>query len=1132
MAIKVTGVTVIDDNRDADVQNLTATSVQLTGGTGDQGTLTWNADEETLDLVQDGATLQIGQEIHVHVRNNTGSTIPDGTVVMASGTLGASGRITVAPFVADGNTDVKYMLGITTEAIAAGADGKVTTFGKIRGLDTSGYSEGTVLYVSTTTAGALTATEPTSPAMSVPVAFVINSHSNNGTVFVRVHPEDENEVTRAVNDAVANLVAQSPNTLDTLNELAAALGDDPNFATTVTNALANKVDKIDITGATVGSASQVPVITYNSQGQITSATTTSVAGVSDFSYNSATNTLNISTADGGSYDADISAIGGSLAGTLADTKIQYGANYSGTPQQGSFFFDSLNQKMKVYTGTEFVDAVPASTGGGGGGETTDAVATFEKYTYNISSTTNALSGSDANGNTLSYVVDGSQNVEVYVNGVKQVEGASNDYVATTGTSVTLTYNLVAGDVVDIQVYELLTQDAFYLKSEVYTKAETNSQITTGLSSLVDTAPATLDTLNELAAALGDDPNFATTVTNSIGTKVSKSGDTMTGGLGINLYGTALNITQGLDYSVLHETGDGGTTLVLKDSKVGIGTISPSERLSVIAEDDTSAIDNGFSIYRSVGDDKVTINAQGGAAKFVADGGSNYIPYRFYGYDGTTLREDLTIAADGNVGIGTPSPVYTLVVSEDGNDNIEIGAGVIQRYNRGTQNYGAMNYYSASHNFYTTGGGQQSLFISSSGSIGIGTPSPGAKLDVDGSTKLGSRTSAGNDINTELSGMGVDSLGTRYGSYGQLKFYANSAYTGSARRWLITNAYQANKLAFITTSYTSDPEIQSGGGTNGTVALTMDGSANLNVQQSIGIRRDVPRAPVDIGSITSSMIIPVGTNGQQPSSPIAGMMRFNTDTGMGELHDGSNWNTFGGYISPYYYATATAAAADGLYSYWSCKDTSTTSSEAGTSSSASASLNGVSANSAYAGNGWDRGTAYQNQIRLDNMISGTAPTLTVAWWFVMTDSSIHSTSDGAGMFWPNTGNGGQVMIGYDGSTRVLRAGGAGWVSDGAVVINPLSTGAYHHVVCVINGSSCSYYINGQAAHTETASFDFGSSWMFSNYSNLTGGNTNNHYHRGKIDEITVWSRALSGTEVSKLYNAYADGYSLIETLGVA
>lgn len=53
---------------------------------------------------------------------------------------------------------------------------------------------------------------------------------------------------------------------------------------------------------------------------------------------------------------------------------------------------------------------------------------------------------------------------------------------------------------------------------------------TAVSNLVDSAPTTLDTLNELAAALGDDPNFATTTATNIGTKVSKSGDTMTGAL--------------------------------------------------------------------------------------------------------------------------------------------------------------------------------------------------------------------------------------------------------------------------------------------------------------------------------------------------------------------------------------------------------------------------------------------------------------------------------------------------------------------------------------------------------------------------------------------------------------------------
>ena len=47
---------------------------------------------------------------------------------------------------------------------------------------------------------------------------------------------------------------------------------------------------------------------------------------------------------------------------------------------------------------------------------------------------------------------------------------------------------------------------------------------TAIANLVDSSPAALNTLNELASALGDDPNFATTVTNSIATKVGKDSD--------------------------------------------------------------------------------------------------------------------------------------------------------------------------------------------------------------------------------------------------------------------------------------------------------------------------------------------------------------------------------------------------------------------------------------------------------------------------------------------------------------------------------------------------------------------------------------------------------------------------------
>ena len=162
-------------------------TLQLTGGVGAQGTFSWNADEETVDLIQNGATLQLGQEIQIHCKNQTGALIPDGTPVYAAGTLGASGRIKIAPMIANGSIDAKYFLGVTTEDIADGDDGKVTTFGKIRGLNTAAYTEGQTLWVSSTTAGAFQTTRPLAPNLDLEVAIVINSHANNGTIFVRAN---------------------------------------------------------------------------------------------------------------------------------------------------------------------------------------------------------------------------------------------------------------------------------------------------------------------------------------------------------------------------------------------------------------------------------------------------------------------------------------------------------------------------------------------------------------------------------------------------------------------------------------------------------------------------------------------------------------------------------------------------------------------------------------------------------------------------------------------------------------------------------------------------------------------------------------------------------------------------------
>ena len=158
-----------------------------------EGQLTWDTAEKTLSLGLNGGdtVLQLGQETHYRVHNNTGTQIPDGTVVRFSGVLGSSGIMTIAPALADGTYPSNYIIGVTTENISHGADGLVAAFGKVRGIDTSAFAVGDILYASPTVAGGFTKTRPSGSQNIVSVAAVLSSHANNGVIFVRPHVEEE-----------------------------------------------------------------------------------------------------------------------------------------------------------------------------------------------------------------------------------------------------------------------------------------------------------------------------------------------------------------------------------------------------------------------------------------------------------------------------------------------------------------------------------------------------------------------------------------------------------------------------------------------------------------------------------------------------------------------------------------------------------------------------------------------------------------------------------------------------------------------------------------------------------------------------------------------------------------------------
>jgi hypothetical protein len=149
------------------------------------GELAWNVDEGTLELGKGGVSNYLGQETMVLCRNASNTVaIPKGTAVRFAGTLGASGRLKVAPMVADGSLPGYIFFGVTDQAIAGASDGYVTVFGKIRGINTSAYLEGDILWCSPSVPGGFTKIEPYAPNLKLAVAAVISS-GNNGTIFVR-----------------------------------------------------------------------------------------------------------------------------------------------------------------------------------------------------------------------------------------------------------------------------------------------------------------------------------------------------------------------------------------------------------------------------------------------------------------------------------------------------------------------------------------------------------------------------------------------------------------------------------------------------------------------------------------------------------------------------------------------------------------------------------------------------------------------------------------------------------------------------------------------------------------------------------------------------------------------------------
>ena len=256
-----------------------------------------------------------------------------------------------------------------------------------------------------------------------------------------------------------------------------------------------------------------------------------------------------------------------------------------------------------------------------------------------------------------------------------------------------------------------------------TRIASTEFVSTAISNLVDSAPSTLDTLKELASALGDDVNFSTTVTNSIATKLPLAGGTMTGDLdmGSNDITTTGKMLYANMYanSTAYPTASTYHGCFIHDHSLGAGLFSHngswvrlanhsdlSNYLTTSSASSTYLTQaNASSTYLTQSNASSTYLTQSNASSTYltqSNASSTYMPKT-----GGTFTGDITI----NHGSGSTTGVINL-----GNSN---GNGTLAQINMGHSgdtDHGNISY--TGDMIFKTGGNSEKFRIGSSGQIGL------------------------------------------------------------------------------------------------------------------------------------------------------------------------------------------------------------------------------------------------------------------------------------------------------------------------------------------------------------------------------------------------------------------------------